>query len=179
MNCPKCGKEVGNSRFCPECGADMSVGPAYVRTPEPKKKKKKRGWIVFLILIVIVAVASLSMQGTENGSNPDASEGTASTSTSTSTGGDQSQAPKQNLEIIDYTSTSDNYLRYATGHIRNNTNKTYSYVQVEINLYSGDTLVGSTLDNVTNLAPGDVWEFKALITEDSADSFKIIDVTGW
>lgn len=175
MKCPKCGKEAGTSNFCPECGASMSSGPENTRVAEPKKKKKKRGWVVLLILVAIAAVVVSSMQGTGGGSTPGSSGGASSASTV----GDQLQAPKQDLEIIDYTSTSDNYFRYATGHIRNNTNKTYSYVQVEINLYSGDTLVGSTLDNVTNLAPGDVWEFKAMITEDSADSFKIIDVTGW
>lgn len=174
MKCPKCGKEVGASNFCPECGASMSVGPENAGATEVRKKKKKRGWIVIIIIIVIAAAVASSMQGSGNNSSSNSTEPVSETA-----GAEQTQAPVQDLEVIDYSATADNYLRYATGHIRNNTNKTYSYVQVEINLYSGETLVGSTLDNVTNLAPGDVWEFKALITEDSADSFKIIDVTGW
>lgn len=84
---------------------------------------------------------------------------------------------KDDLEILSYDSTSDEFYRYVTGKIRNNTDKTYSYVQVEINLYSGDNLVGSTLDNVNNLGPGEIWEFNALVLEDSVDSFKIVGIT--
>ncbi len=91
--------------------------------------------------------------------------------------GDGERLP--DLQILDYDSISDGYLRYVTGHIVNNTSKTYSYVQVSIGLYNGETLVGSTLDNVNYLAAGGVWEFKALITSDNATQYKIEDVTGW
>lgn len=84
-----------------------------------------------------------------------------------------------NLEIIDSDSKVDGYLRYVTGHIRNNTNRTYSYVQVSVNLYNGETLIGSTLDNVNNLGPGQVWEFNALIYDDSANKYQIVDVSGF
>lgn len=83
------------------------------------------------------------------------------------------------LEVLSTDSTSDGYTRYATGQIRNNTNRTYSYVQVEINLYKDDVLVGSTLDNVNNLGPGEIWEFQALILDDSANRFQIVDITGF
>lgn len=171
MNCPKCGKEVGTSRFCPDCGADMSGGSNYGATP---RKKKKKGWVVLAFVIVILVAVIVGTTGDKDHLSS-ASNGSASQNGSNG----QDQQTAQDLEILDYTSTSDNYLRYATGHIKNNTDKTYSYVQVEINLYSGETLVGSTLDNVTNLAPGDVWEFKAVIAEENADSFRIVDVTGW
>lgn len=87
--------------------------------------------------------------------------------------------PLPDLQVLDYDSVSDGYLRYVTGHIVNNTSKTYSYVQVSIGLYNGDTLVGSTLDNVNNLAPGATWEFRALITSDNATQYRIEEVTGW
>ena len=178
MYCPKCGKDVGTSKFCPECGADMSEN---INNVQVKKKKKKRGWIVFLILVLIcVAIVSVIPKGED--AVPNTSSNTVDEPSSNTSQGEsdiQNEEPVQDLELLDYSSTNDDYFRYATGHIRNNTDKTYSYVQVEINLYSGDTLVGSTLDNITNLAPGDEWEFSALITEDSADSFKIVDITGW
>ena len=91
--------------------------------------------------------------------------------------GDGMQLP--DLQVLDTDSTVDGYVRYATGHIVNNSSKTYSYVQVEINLYNGETLVGSTLDNVNNLSPGAIWEFKAPIFEDSANRFAVVNVTGW
>lgn len=91
--------------------------------------------------------------------------------------GDGQRPP--DLQVVDYTTTNDGYVSYVTGHIINNSSKTYSYVQVSIGLYKDEVLVGSTLDNVNNLAPGMTWEFKALITSDDANQFKIEDVTGW
>ena len=90
-----------------------------------------------------------------------------------------SEPEKPDLELLSYDSFADNYNRYVVGKIKNNTNKIYSYVQVEINLYNGDNLVGSTIDNVNNLEPGEIWEFKAIILEDSCDKFKIMDITGF
>lgn len=85
---------------------------------------------------------------------------------------------RPDLEVLSHSTESDGYLRYIVGEIRNNTDKTYSYVQVEIGLYNGESLVGSTLDNVNNLEPGQVWQFKALVYEDNATSYKITDVSG-
>lgn len=90
---------------------------------------------------------------------------------------DQKQRP--NLELLSSESTSDGYSRYVTGQIRNNTDKTYSYAQVEINLYSNGVQVGSTLDNINNLEPHSIWEFKAIILQDNADQFKVKDISGW
>ena len=73
----------------------------------------------------------------------------------------------------------DGYLSYVVGKIKNNTNRTYSYVQVSINLYKGESQAGSTLANVNNLEPGGTWEFKAMVTNTDATSYKIVDVTGF
>ena len=95
-------------------------------------------------------------------------------------GGKFSNEPeKPNLEVLEFEVTSDDFMRYGVGRIKNNTDKTYSYVQVSINMYKGDALVGSTLDNVNNLGPGEVWEFKALILSDEANYFKVYEVTGF
>lgn len=85
------------------------------------------------------------------------------------------EAKPANLEVLEQSGTKD----YITGKIRNNTRKTYSYVEVDINLYNADGVqVGSCLDNVTNLEPGQVWAFKAPVVEDGVQSFKIVRVTG-
>ena len=68
---------------------------------------------------------------------------------------------------------------YIVGKVKNNTNKTYSYVQVSINLYKGESQAGSTLANVNNLEPGGTWEFKALVTNNDITGYKIVEVTGF
>ena len=86
---------------------------------------------------------------------------------------------RPSLEVVSTSDETDGYVRYVVGEIRNNSTKTYGYVQVEIGLYQGETLVGSTLDNVNNLEPGQTWSFKAPVLEDSADNYKITGVTGY
>ena len=86
---------------------------------------------------------------------------------------------RPDLEVLSFSTENDGFVGYAVGEIRNNTQKTYSYVQVEIGLYNGETLVGSTLDNVNNLEAGQVWQFKAVIFEDNVTSCKIKDVSGF
>lgn len=86
---------------------------------------------------------------------------------------------RPNLEVLSVSTENDGYVGYAVGEVRNNTKKTYSYVQVEISLLNGEALVGSTLDNVTNLEPGQVWKFKAPIFTKDATQFKVKEVTGY
>lgn len=185
MYCAKCGARVGESKFCPNCGANLADEKSQANnfTQEVGKTKKKKhiflrvfvfAIIVFVAIIVVAAISSI-------GNAPNNMASTTNTS-ETITETDSSQSAAQgnaDLEVIDYEAIVEGYSRYVTGHIKNNTDKSYSYVQVEINLYSGETQVGSTLDNVNNLGPGDTWEFKAPILDDSADSFRIVNVTGF
>lgn len=86
---------------------------------------------------------------------------------------------KTDLEILEYSDTSDGYVRYITGKVKNNTDKTYSYVQVSVNLYKDDALLGSTLANANNLGPGEVWEFHAPVLYEDCNRYKIVEVTGY
>lgn len=172
MFCPNCGKDAGTAKFCPECGTPITQAsvtpetpPIINQTPPPKPKKKTGCLIAFLLFFIFI--------GFGIGSIPDSAHSSGSGSGSSTT----QQTPK--LEVLDHSTVSDGYVRYVSGHIKNNTNKTYSYVQVSINLYDDGTLVGSTLDNVNNLEPGATWEFKAVILQDNADQYKITEVTGW
>ena len=36
MNCPSCGTEIGNSKFCPNCGANVNVVPSESSITCPK-----------------------------------------------------------------------------------------------------------------------------------------------
>lgn len=91
----------------------------------------------------------------------------------------EQELTKPDLEVLSTSDESDGLMRYVVGEIRNNSSKTYGYVQVEIGLYQGEKLVGSTLDNVNNLEPGQTWSFKALVVDDNADNYKITGVTGF
>jgi hypothetical protein len=57
--CPKCGKDIGVSAFCPACGASASATSgqgavaAAAMAPAPVKKKSRRGLIIFLLLAFI------------------------------------------------------------------------------------------------------------------------------
>lgn len=92
----------------------------------------------------------------------------------------QEQAKKPKLEVLEDSTESDGYNSYIVGVVQNNTDKDYSYVQVEINLYDKDGVqVGSTLDNTNNLEGGGKWKFKAIILDDDVASYKIKGVTGF
>ena len=56
---------------------------------------------------------------------------------------------------------------YIVGTVKNNSNKQYSLVQVQFNLYDANgNQVGSTMDNVNNLEPHGTWRYKALVLDD-------------
>jgi len=88
---------------------------------------------------------------------------------------------KENLELIEsHIETGAYGVRYVVGQVRNNADRTYSYVQVTINLYDNSgAQVGSTLANVNNLEPGGLWKFKAVLIEDTATNYKIKEITGF
>lgn len=104
---------------------------------------------------------------------------TTQTATETGTAQTEQKEKKEDLEVLEHSVVQDGYFSYVVGKIKNNTNKTYSYVQVSINLYKGESQAGSTLANVNNLEPGGTWEFKAMVTNDDFTSYKIVDVTGF
>lgn len=58
MKCPKCGNEVGNEKFCPECGTALN-GPTEVQHEEAYKggkPKKKKGCGCLIAILVLVAL---------------------------------------------------------------------------------------------------------------------------
>lgn len=70
--------------------------------------------------------------------------------------------------------------RSVVGSVKNSGKKTYGYAQVQINLYDGSgTQVGSTMANINNLEPGKSWDFEAPILEEKAETFKVMDITGF
>ena len=48
-----------------------------------------------------------------------------------------------------------------------------------IHMFKDDTVLGSTLDNMNNLGPGETWQFKAIITDNECNKYTIVGVTGF
>lgn len=150
--CKECGTEVSSkAESCPKCGAVL------------KRKTGCVTWVVFLGLVFLFVVGYIGSQST-------------STTTPSVSG---TSVPK--LELLGYDWKRGEYgNRYIVGSVRNNTNKQYSYVQVEFNLYDeSGAQVGSAMTNVNNLEPSGIWKFEAVVMEDSATKAKFKDVTGF
>lgn len=82
MKCPNCNNEVqDNTKFCPECGADMSatqgVAPqaqtVQYQMPVEKPKKKKGGKIIISIAVILVLFVSCSVLMSDDSSTTDSS----------------------------------------------------------------------------------------------------------
>lgn len=93
MLCPKCGKEAGQSKFCPHCGscieevkapsANQTIGYQY-GVSHRKKKKHKVLPIVLAVIVFFIAIVAIFGQesnpkqvGTLETENPSVTESTA------------------------------------------------------------------------------------------------------
>lgn len=121
-----------------------------------------------------------SSDTSSSGSDTSVAIGSSKSSSSTSSTSQPTKSEKPDLQVTSTTTKIEGYVNYIVGTVKNNTNKTYSYVQVEFNLYDGSgAQVGSTFDNINNLEPNGIWKFKAIITDDNAKNYKLKGVTGW
>lgn len=130
-------------------------------TPAPAAKRSNASGCVALMVIALLVWACLSIFSGTHPSSPAGSTGSLALKSSKWETGEFGN-------------------KYVTGEVVNESAKTYSYAQVEINLYDASgAQVGSTLANVNNLAPGATWKFKAPVLEDSATKSQVKEVTGW
>ena len=84
------------------------------------------------------------------------------------------------LEVLEAKPQTEEYGRYIIGTVQNHSAFTYSYVQIDFNLYDkSGAQVGSAFANVNNLEPGKKWKFKAILADDNAATFKVKGVSGW
>jgi hypothetical protein len=78
--------------------------------------------------------------------------------------------------VEDHSDKADGYIG---GTIKSNTDKTYSYVQVSINLYDASgAQIGSTIANTNNLEPYGTWKYKAPVLYKDVATYKVMTVTG-
>lgn len=148
---------------CKECGADVSSSAKVC--PQCGKKLKHTGLRVFLGLIVVLfALGAL------------ASMGGNTTQTSSQT------KPQENFTLVSDKRVTDSIgTTYIEGEIKNNTNKSYTYVQVTFNLYDADgNQLGTAVANINNLEPNGTWKYKAIgLTSQAVSSYKFVEITGW
>lgn len=137
-----------------------------------KKPIWKKWWFWGIIIVVVIALAA-------SGGDKNKDQGSG-TKDGKSTPAAADKVEKPDLEVINHSTESDSFATYIVGSVKNNTNKQYKYVQVEVNLYDADgAQVGSTLANTNNLEPGGTWKFKTMATTKDFASYKIKNVTGY
>ena len=90
-------------------------------------------------------------------------------------------APKNDLTyIIDKQYDEDGWAYYIEGTVKNESDKDYSYVQIDFICYDADgNNVGSALDNSNNLLAGQTWKFKAMSLDSDIDHCDYHEITGW
>lgn len=140
---------------------------------KPKKKFYKKWWFWVIIVAVIIIIGSSASGGEDTPKTDSGAQGTQSGQVQT-----EKPTKKEDLEISDLNMTTDDFSTKITGKITNNTDKTYSYVQVTFSLYDSEgALLGTALANVNNLEGGGVWKFEAVGFEQNVASYKLTDIT--
>lgn len=85
---------------------------------------------------------------------------------------------KTDLEIVEHKAININYFNYITGIVKNNSNKTYEYVEVKIGIYNGHVLMGTTMASTQGMKAGDIWSFQAPVLEQGEYKYKFISISG-
>ena len=141
--------------------------------PQPKSQAKKRASPIMVVGVILAGYVILGIFAKY------VQERSAPPNPSTSL---NSQPP---LSVSDLKLEYDNEYEwhgiwYYTGTVTNNSNKQFSYVQVEINLYD-DTgaLVDNVIANAANLEPHGTWKFRALVLNHNWSTSKLKSVTGY
>jgi flagellar basal body-associated protein FliL len=198
IKCPSCGNDISDQAIsCPKCGhplkivSNPSIQPNQPNFPnQPPQKKKNNGCLVAIIVFIFifsVGIIASSKSSSTKTSSTNTVEKTTASGEKTTTGATTeatTEAKKEKYEIVGDLSAERDAIGafYITGTLKNNTNRTTSYVQISFNLYDKDgNLVGSAFANVNNLEPNGTWKFKAMgmDTNKSVTSYKLAKVSGF
>jgi len=169
----------------------IEKGPAEQFIPETAQEKKEQKitaksklfsfgeWAFIIIFAIIVFGFTAYKINTNYVKKPKTQNFTSTESTIPKT--KSKDIYENGLSLVDFKWERGEYdIRYLTGIVENKSNKTYSYVQVEFNLYDeNDFQVGSTLDNINNFEPNGKWKFKAVVFEAEARKARLKGITGF
>lgn len=151
-------------KICKDCGTEVSQSAKMC--PKCGRKLQHNTLRVILgILIIIIGIGAI------------AGGGQNSVQTSTS-----NNSTKEKFTLVSDERTTDSLgTTYIKGEIKNNTDKSYSYVQVTFNLYDTDgAQLGTAVDNINNLEPNATWKYKALgLVTEKVSSYKLVEIKGW
>ena len=87
---------------------------------------------------------------------------------------------KVNIEVISANIKNISGNIYIIGQVQNNSEKDYSYIQVEFSIYDyNGALIDCAMDNISNLKSGKVWNFRALVNESYMTSFGAGEITAF
>lgn len=154
--CKHCQTEIdAKAKICPNC----------------RKKQGLPIWIVIILVVVGIAVVA-SMTGGES----DSSNNPTGTTDKT-----------EKISLLDgYTGKVDSEYSYEiTGTLKNNTNKNYSYVQIEFYVYDeAGNMLDTCLGNNSGLEANGTWKFTASCFFGNGDShkvasYKLKEITQW
>lgn len=145
--CTECGRKYfKGAKFCPTCGHVVAAWLRWLR---------RAGWLVVLALGVVAVVNYRRVF-------PPAP------------GGDEGP-PKTGVEIVSHALQRERFgdLRYVRGTVTNHSPVDLFYVKVEFDLVDGNgSILGVAMDQNPVVSSNAVWEYKALVLEDAAISYK-------
>lgn len=160
--CKYCQSEIDSqAKICPKCG---------------KKQSSKKG--IIIAIVVILVIIAFSGGGDSSSSSGEKTGTTNSVKNTTS----------EKFALLDgHSGYAGDYNLgyYVEGYVQNNTDKEYTYVSIEFNLYDADgAIVGTASDYIDNLEANSKWKFKAsslTTSEETASiaSYKLKEITGW
>lgn len=154
MFCPHCGADCGDAKFCPNCGAALVEKPKQPYQPKKPAKKKHRGIKALIIVAVILAVfIGVSVKVSDMPVSP------------------TNSSEEVDLEILDYKQDG----LYIVGHIKNNSNKDLTYVEIEIPFERDGKIVDTGRDATDSLKAGETWAFEVPCMAIGVDKYTVSD----
>jgi hypothetical protein len=146
-----------------------SKGGSKMDTDKTIKKPIYKKWYLWLIVFIVIAASGLEIDNTTSTDNnvnqpiPTAVEPAES---------------KSNLELLESNVLTNESGTMIVGKIKNNTDKKYNYVQVDISLFDDSGREeGYTSANTDNLESGGTWNFEATVLE-YMETYKVKDIIG-
>jgi hypothetical protein len=165
--CSKCKREISALvAACPFCGDSQQQNQL------AKKSDVGASGVIMAIVVVGIAIWFLWPSSTPN---PLATAPTAVSIPS-------APAVQQQLLTLDdgWTVDSDESLIYIKGTVHNPSTRTFSLATISFDLFDkSGARVGTALDNINNLAPGQAWKFKAYILDKGAQNAKLAKLEGF
>ena len=161
IHCKECGEEISKSaKVCPKCG----------------KKLNNSG-----LRVVVGILALIIIGGVIAGTSSDTTTTSTTASNSNNSSSILSNLTKDRFTLVSSEMSNDSFSCYIEGTIKNNTDKTYSYVQVTFNIFDANgNQLGTAVDNINNFQANGTWKYKAIgLTTEKVAKYEFVEITGW